>query len=128
MPFHRWKDIPKDYHGAYCDVKVVTGDRLQLCLAEIWTPGEYVMHHHPPEQFGYLLRGQLQMVVGDEEKMIGPGDLWHAPPDVIHGGKIIGDESIVFLDIFTPARDDLQNPEENYLKPAKPLPRKSWHI
>ena len=128
MPIHSWRDIPKDYHGTYCDVKVITGDRLQLCLAEIWRPGEYVMHHHPHEQFGYLLRGQLHMVVGDEERTIAPGDVWHVPPNVEHGGQIVGDENIVFLDVFHPARQDLLDPDRNYGSPVGDQSRRSRHL
>ena len=128
MPFHHWRDTRRDYHGPYCDVKVVTGDKLQLCLAEIWRPGDYVMHHHPHEQFGYLLEGRLRMVVGDEERVIGPGDVWHAPPDVEHGGQIVGDENILFLDIFHPVREDLLDPERHYPRPASLLPRRSRHL
>lgn len=128
MPIYHWRDIKKDYHGEHCDVKIITGDKLQLCLAEIWRPGRYVMHHHPHEQFGYLLRGQLQMVVGDEEKLIEPGDVWYAPPDVEHGGEIVGDENILFLDIFHPVREDLLDPDRHYRKPPKPGPRKSRYM
>lgn len=128
MPFYRWKETRKDYHGDYCDVKVVTGDQIQLCLAEVWLPGEYVMHHHAHEQFGYLLRGKLRMVVGDEERLIVPGDVWHAPPDVEHGGRIVGEENVVFLDFFHPVREDLLRPEISHPVPPSPLPRKSRHL
>jgi quercetin dioxygenase-like cupin family protein len=128
MPFHSWRETPKDYHGRHCDVKVITGDRLQLCLAEIWRPGEYVIHHHPHEQFGYLLRGSVRMTLGDEERLIVPGDVWHVPPNVEHGGQIIGDDNILFLDVFHPVREDLLDPDRHYGRATSDQPRRSDHL
>jgi quercetin dioxygenase-like cupin family protein len=65
------------------------------------------MHAHPHEQFGLLLQGRLRLRVGDEEREIGPGEVWHAPPNVVHGGTIVGDEPVVFIDVFHPIREDV---------------------
>ncbi len=65
------------------------------------------MHSHPHEQFGLMVQGRMLLTVGDRQRQVGPGDLWHVPPDVVHGGSILGDEPVVFVDVFTPVREDV---------------------
>jgi quercetin dioxygenase-like cupin family protein len=61
------------------------------------------MHSHPHEQFSLLLTGRILLTVGDETREIGPGDGWYAAGNVPHGGQIIGDETAVFIDVYSPA-------------------------
>ena len=85
------------------DAKIVTGEHMHLIRA-VYEPGAtYVMHSHPYEQFSLLLSGRLLLTVGDETREIGPGDGWHAPAGVPHGGRVLGDEPAVFLDAYSPA-------------------------
>ena len=85
------------------DAQIVTGEHMHLIRA-VYEPGAtYEMHSHPYEQFSLLLAGRLLLTVGDETREIGPGDGWYAPADVPHGGKVLGDEPAVFLDVYSPA-------------------------
>ncbi len=68
------------------------------------------------------------MRLGGEEKLIGPGDVWHVPPDVEHGGQIVGEENIVFLDVFHPVREDLLDPDRHYGRARSDRPRRSNHL
>jgi quercetin dioxygenase-like cupin family protein len=43
-------------------------------------------HKHPNEQMVYVLRGRAKVCIGDEEKIIGPGEAFHIPPETEHGG------------------------------------------
>ena len=40
--------------------------------------------------------------MGDEVRNIGPGDMWYAPANVVHGGELLGEEAMVFIDIYGP--------------------------
>jgi len=85
------------------DAKIVTGEHMHLIRA-VYEPGAtYELHSHPYEQFSLLLSGRLLLTVGDETREIGPGDGWYAPADVPHGGKVLGDEPAVFIDVYSPA-------------------------
>ncbi len=81
---------------------VATGEHLQLVWARYEPPARYSMHTHPHEQFSVLLQGRLRLTVGGEVREIGPGDMWHAPPNVPHGGEIVGEEAVVFIGIYGP--------------------------
>ena len=84
-------------------VKIANGDNMQLVWAE-FQPGErYELHSHPDrEQFSFMISGRMKMTVGDETREIGPGEMWHAAVNVVHGGEMIGDEPVVFVDVYSP--------------------------
>ncbi|HBN09687.1 MAG TPA: cupin domain-containing protein [Cyanobacteria bacterium UBA8530] len=65
-----------------------------------------ILHHHPQEQFGYLIKGGFEMIIGEEKAVLKPGDSYFIPPDVPHQFKTIGD--CVAIDIFSPVREGLK--------------------
>ncbi|MCY3812084.1 MAG: cupin domain-containing protein [Gammaproteobacteria bacterium] len=81
---------------------VGTGEHLQLIWARYEPGASYDLHTHPHEQFSVLLQGRLRLTVGDEVRDIGPGDMWYAPANVTHGGEILGDEAVIFIDVYGP--------------------------
>ena len=81
---------------------VATGEHMQLVWARYEPHATYSMHTHSHEQFSVLLQGRLRLTVGEEVREIRPGDMWHAPANVPHGGEIVGDEAVVFVDIYGP--------------------------
>ena len=108
--FYRWDDVEAEDHGlpeSLCKIKAVTGDKLQLVWAIFQPGGTYETHSHPHEQFSFMVQGRMRLRVGDEEKLVGPGDIWYAPPNVVHGGDILGDEPVIFVDVFHPVREDV---------------------
>lgn len=88
-----------------CRSRVVTGERMQLIWAAFAPGGEYAIHTHPEEQFSFMLEGRMRLTVGDEEREIGPGDMRHAPSGVPHGRVLLGDEPVVFIDVYAPASE-----------------------
>jgi quercetin dioxygenase-like cupin family protein len=42
------------------------------------------------------------LTVGEESQEIDAGDGWHAPPNVPHGGEVLGKEEAVFIDVYSP--------------------------
>lgn len=61
-------------------------------------------HTHPHDQVGYVVAGRMRMVMGEETLECGPGDSYHAPPDVPHAGVAL--ERSVVVDVFSPPRED----------------------
>ena len=43
--------------------------------------------------------------MGDEEREIGQGAMWHAPAGLSHGGEVLGDEPVVFVDVYSPPNE-----------------------
>jgi quercetin dioxygenase-like cupin family protein len=52
-----------------------------------------------------VLAGRALFHIGNEEKTLGPGDLYLIPGGVVHR-VVAGEEGLRALDIFTPVRDE----------------------
>jgi quercetin dioxygenase-like cupin family protein len=62
-------------------------------------------HSHPHEQVGIVLEGKARFIIGGEEKLLGPGDIFRIPGNVPH--KVIAlDAPVKALDVFHPIRED----------------------
>lgn len=61
-------------------------------------------HRHSNDQVGCVISGRMRMVIGGKEAECGPGDSYHAPPDVPHSGAAL--EPSVVVDVFSPPRED----------------------
>jgi len=82
------------------------GDRMMLSRVVI-EPGRVVPpHSHPHEQAGIVVEGQLEFTIGDETRVLGPGEMYIIPGDVEHKVVAVGDETAVALDIFSPVREE----------------------
>ncbi|MEA5034755.1 cupin domain-containing protein [Cloacibacillus evryensis] len=88
-------------------IRKIKGYIDDLMLVELtWKAGqEGVLHHHPHRQCDYVVKGSFEVTLGDEKKILGPGDCFYVKADVPHGVKALEDGGIL-LDIFTPMRED----------------------
>lgn len=69
---------------------IVAGELIKTGVVSLQQGEEPEPHYHPnEEQFVMVLSGKLQMLVGDETAVVGPGDLVHIPRNVMHGIKVI---------------------------------------
>ena len=74
-----------------------------------------IPEQHPDnEQFGLIIRGQLDFRLGsDQRRLLKPGDVYYAPIGMPHGDSQFipdpetGDTWI--LDIFSPVREEYRN-------------------
>jgi quercetin dioxygenase-like cupin family protein len=87
------------------DAFTMAGDKLMLSWVELEPHAIVELHSHPHEQLGLLLEGELTFTIGDEERKLGPGDMWRIPGGVAHR-VVTGDKPARALDVFHPVRDD----------------------
>jgi quercetin dioxygenase-like cupin family protein len=45
----------------------INGKKSQLSYIKL-KPGEVINHHHPHEQSGYILKGKVEITIGNEKK------------------------------------------------------------
>lgn len=63
------------------------------------------VHHHPHEQVGYVVSGELTLLMeGRDDVLLRAGSSYYVPPDVPHG--VIVHSPTVLVDVFTPIRED----------------------
>jgi quercetin dioxygenase-like cupin family protein len=85
--------------------RAVHGERVTLAVVELAPEATLPEHSHENEQLGMVLRGSLTFRVGDEERVLGPGETWRIDPNTPHSAQT-GPEGAVVVDIFAPHRDD----------------------
>ncbi len=78
---------------------------MMLSMATLEAGAHVRRHDHPHEQVGIILEGQARFKIGDEEKLLGPGDLFLIPGNVSHEVTVL-DQPTRILDIFHPVRED----------------------
>ena len=76
-----------------------------LSYLEMESGAEVPLHNHPHEQGGILLRGRLQLTIGEETRVVEAGSLFLIPPHVPHRAVAIDGPATV-LDVFSPVRED----------------------
>lgn len=82
-------------------------DSEELLLVRVhMPPGEaHQFHRHPPmEEIIYVVSGQAEQWVGEERRLLGPGECAHIPRDVVHATYNAGEDTLVFLAILAPAK------------------------
>lgn len=84
--------------------KGFTGAGATLALHRLMPGHEPKPHSHPHEQIVYILAGRIRFHIGDAVTELGAGGLLVVPPGVTHWGEVLGDEPVLNLDVFTPAR------------------------
>ena len=86
---------------------IYTGQNIQTVEYHFQPNTVFPVHKHDNhEQIGYLISGKMVLKVGGVEKVLLPGDSYHAPIGVEHNAWT-HDEPAVILDIFGPPREDL---------------------
>ena len=58
---------------------------------------KYGPHAHDEDQSHWILRGQLELRVGDETYTLRAGDRDFLPANTIHSAFVSGDEPVVYL-------------------------------
>lgn len=85
-------------------VRFVHCMNMTIAYWDIEANAEMPLHSHPHEQITNVLEGRLELVVGGESRILGPGSGAVIAPDVPHSGKAIGDCRV--LDVFYPVREE----------------------
>jgi quercetin dioxygenase-like cupin family protein len=89
------------------EMRVIHGDKMTMVFFRL-QPGTGVpVHAHPHEQMGTVLKGAIELIVGDEKRKVCEGEAYHVPSNVMHGGRC--EESLAeIIEVFSPPREDLR--------------------
>ena len=87
------------------EMKTVAGELMKAGVVTYPLDGAPLPHSHPnEEQFVLVVSGKASMILGEEVRTIGPGDLVHIPRNVRHGIRIV-EAPYVFFTVKSPAGD-----------------------
>ncbi len=99
MPFYKQSDmketsLPEQPMGIF---KGLPGELLIVGFATYPKGKISRPHYHPrEEQFVYILEGRRYLILGEEEGIVGPGDLVHIPRSTVHGGIVLDEKTVLF--------------------------------
>ena len=102
--FYKWFDMPQVDMTPKIRRRLVSGERVMLVEFHLDKGAVVAEHHHPHEQVSHILSGKLEFSVGDQKKVMGPGEVLHIPSNLPH--SVVALESAVVMDIISPPRED----------------------
>ena len=86
-------------------MKPLFGDGAMLNLLQFDESAAVGAHSHPHEQLGFVLEGELALVIDGVGHHLRPGDAYQIPGDVEHAARAVHGPCRV-LDVFQPVRED----------------------
>jgi quercetin dioxygenase-like cupin family protein len=82
-------------------VEFPDGYNTVTAIAEVPAGGAAGRHTHPGIETGYVLEGELNLLVdGQPDKTLKAGDSYQIPAGVVHDAKAHGDKSLKVLGIY----------------------------
>ena len=74
-----------------------------------WLSADFVKpapHAHPFDQLSFVFQGTLMFEIDGQEYELGPGTAILIPPNALHTAWPKGEEVVLNVDVFAPARKD----------------------
>ncbi len=94
-------------------MQTVAGELMKAGMITYQMGGGPPPHFHPnEEQFILMMEGKMNMILGEETRIVGRGDLAHVPRNVRHGIVIV-DGPAVFFQVKSPVGDGTMNQDYN---------------
>lgn len=114
MPFIDIAAIPALTVLPGCRLRTPYGQNIMLSYLEMDAGAVVPLHQHPHEQAGMLLKGRLELTIGDETRVVEAGSLFLIPPNTPHKATAVGGPVLV-LDVFSPIREDYAELYNKYI-------------
>src|SRR4051812_25587512 len=105
MPFIDISKIPALDLLPGCRLRTPYGQNIMLSYLEMDDGAEVPLHQHPHEQAGMLLKGRMELTIGDETRVVEAGAVFIIPPNT-PPRAVAGGGPAVVLDVFSPVRED----------------------
>lgn len=99
------KALPGKEVATGVTIKPLAGDHVMLNYVEFVPNAEVALHSHHHEQLGLIIEGELAMQIGDDHRVLRPGDTYVIPGGLRHSGRA-GASGALVLDVFYPLRED----------------------
>jgi quercetin dioxygenase-like cupin family protein len=99
MPFYNLDNMNKSRGEANAKIEVssVVGEFVKVAIMTEPQGEGPPLHEHPnEEQFSLILEGQMHFILGDEDRVVGPGTLVHVPRNTPHRSRPVNGPATFF--------------------------------
>jgi quercetin dioxygenase-like cupin family protein len=76
---------------------VVEGDKIIVGLMRMAKGSHADPHHHPNEQWVYLIQGEIETTVDGKTMTAKAGDVVYFPANAVHSTRVTSSEDVVFF-------------------------------
>lgn len=101
-----WKDLEPLQVVEGLNFQPVLGDKLMVNFVRFDPNTEAPLHWHDEEQISFVVEGEFEFQVGEETRILRPGDAVVIPPNVPHSARTY-DNTCLEIDVFHPPRRGL---------------------
>jgi mannose-6-phosphate isomerase-like protein (cupin superfamily) len=115
MPFYTLEELKQGSQKGNPDVKVrsAVGEFMKCAVVTKPEGKGPALHEHPnEEQWTLILEGQMHFILGDEERIVGPGDLVHIPRYTMHRSRPVNGPA-TFFTVKSPAGNGAMDQDYN---------------
>jgi quercetin dioxygenase-like cupin family protein len=104
MPFYELNELEKKHSTVNSKIEsgAVPGEFMKFGIVTKPEGEGPPLHEHPnEEQFSVILSGQMHFVLGDEDRVVGPGTLIHIPRNTRHRSRPVNGPA-TFITVKSP--------------------------
>ena len=105
--FFRIEELPVKEILAGVRLRSVNLDKLMVTFVEYKAGSTVPPHFHPYEQITCVLEGCLQVIIGETQRILGPGEGVRIPPNVEHSSRPVHGAAKA-LDAWTPVPESFR--------------------
>ena len=81
------------------------GEKMLAAVVDLDPDTHLPRHSHPHEQLGIVIDGQIEFIIANEKKLLGPGEVYVIPGGVEHEARTF-DAPVKVMDVFSPVREE----------------------
>lgn len=101
-----WKDLDPLQVVPGLNFQPVLGESVMVNFVRFEPNTVAPLHWHDEEQISFVIEGEFAFQVGDETRILRPGEAVVIPPNVPHGART-HDKTCLEVDVFHPPRKSL---------------------
>ena len=102
--FGSFKNLPAERITDKITRRVLAGEQGMIVWWDIKAGGHAAAHSHPHEQIVWMICGAMDFRIGNERRVMRPGEVAVIPGGVEHEGWFL--EDTLVADVFAPPRED----------------------
>jgi quercetin dioxygenase-like cupin family protein len=102
--FGTFAALPEEQISEKISRRILSGDQGMIVWWSIGAGVHVESHGHANEQIVWMLKGKMELRLGTEQRICGPGEVVVIPEDVEHEAWFLEDTEVI--DFFAPPRDD----------------------